>query len=46
LTGKAESAGRSGDMVAIRNMTSNKLFQARITGKGKALVDAGRAHEN
>ncbi|MGA3095453.1 MAG: flagellar basal body P-ring formation chaperone FlgA [Bryobacteraceae bacterium] len=46
LTGKAESSGRSGDMIAIRNMTSNKLFQARITGKGKALLDAGRAHGN
>jgi flagella basal body P-ring formation protein FlgA len=46
LTGKAQSAGRSGDMIAIRNMTSNKLFQARIVGKGKALLDAGRAHGN
>jgi flagella basal body P-ring formation protein FlgA len=46
LTGKAESAGRAGDMIAIRNMTSNKLFQARVTGKGKALLDAGRAHGN
>ncbi len=46
LTGKAESSGRSGDLIAIRNMTSNKLFQARVVGKGKALLDAGRAHGN
>jgi flagella basal body P-ring formation protein FlgA len=46
LTGKAESAGRSGEMVAILNPASNKLFQARIIGKGKALLDAGRARGN
>jgi len=38
FTGRAESAGRSGDQVSIRNLQSNRLFQARVSGKGKALV--------
>ena len=42
LTGKAESAGRSGDTIVIRNLSSNKVFQARVEGKGKASLDAGR----
>jgi flagella basal body P-ring formation protein FlgA len=46
FTGKAESAGRSGDTIAIRNLSSNKVFQARIEGKGRAFLDAGRALGN
>ena len=46
FTGKAETAGRSGDTIAIRNLSSNKVFQARIEGKGKAFLDAGRAFGN
>jgi flagella basal body P-ring formation protein FlgA len=46
FTGKAESTGRSGDTVVIRNLSSNKVFQARIEGKGKAFLDAGRALGN
>jgi len=46
FTGKAESAGRSGDTIVIRNLSSNKVFQARIEGKGKAFLDAGRALGN
>jgi flagella basal body P-ring formation protein FlgA len=46
FTGKAETAGRSGDTIAIRNLSSNKVFQARVDGKGRAFLDAGRAHEN
>jgi flagella basal body P-ring formation protein FlgA len=46
FTGKAESAGRSGDTIAIRNLSSNKVFQARVEGKGKAFIDAGRALGN
>lgn len=38
FSGKAETAGRSGDMVAIRNEDTKRLFQARVNGKGKALV--------
>jgi flagella basal body P-ring formation protein FlgA len=46
FTGKAESAGRSGDTIVIRNLSSNKVFQARVEGKGKAFLDAGRALGN
>ncbi len=46
FTGKAESAGRSGDTIVIRNLSSNKVFQARVEGKGKAFLDAGRAFGN
>jgi flagella basal body P-ring formation protein FlgA len=38
FSGTAETAGRSGDVVAIRNKGTNRLFQARVNGKGKALV--------
>lgn len=38
FSGKAETAGRTGDMVAIRNEGTNRLFQARVNGKGRALV--------
>ena len=46
FTGKAESAGRSGDLIVIRNLSSNRVFQARVEGKGKAFLDAGRALGN
>jgi flagella basal body P-ring formation protein FlgA len=46
FTGKAESAGRSGDTIVIRNLSSNKVFQARVEGKGKAFLDTGRALGN
>jgi flagella basal body P-ring formation protein FlgA len=38
FSGTAETAGRNGDVVAIRNEGTNRLFQARVNGKGKALV--------
>ena len=38
IDGKAETAGRSGDVISVRNESSNRLFHARVTGKGKALV--------
>jgi flagella basal body P-ring formation protein FlgA len=41
FTGKAETAGRVGDAIAIRNLDSNKIFQARVNGKGRAAIDAG-----
>jgi flagella basal body P-ring formation protein FlgA len=46
FSGKAESAGRNGDTIVIRNLSSNKVFQARVEGKGRAFLDAGDAHEN
>jgi flagella basal body P-ring formation protein FlgA len=41
LTARAITAGRSGDTISVRNPESNKTFQARITGKGTAVVEAG-----
>jgi flagella basal body P-ring formation protein FlgA len=46
FTGKAESTGHSGDLIVIRNLSSNKVFQARVDGKGRAFLDAGRALGN
>jgi flagella basal body P-ring formation protein FlgA len=46
LTGKAESSGRSGDMVTIRNLSSNRVFQARVSGKDRVLVDIGSLYGN
>ena len=41
LVGKAESAGRTGDSIAIRNLESNRTFRARVSGKGAAVLDTG-----
>lgn len=41
LTAKSESNGRVGDTITVRNLHSNKVFQARVNGKDKAFVDAG-----
>jgi flagella basal body P-ring formation protein FlgA len=41
FTARALSGGRSGETISVRNPDSNKIFQARVTGKGTALVDAG-----
>ena len=38
LTATAETSGRSGDTISVRNRESKKLFQARVSGKGKAIV--------
>jgi flagella basal body P-ring formation protein FlgA len=35
---KAESGGREGDMIAVRNPSSNKVFRARIKGKDQVVV--------
>jgi len=39
LNGRAESAGRVGEMIAVRNTESNRVFQARVESKGAVLVD-------
>ncbi len=46
FTGKSESDGRTGDLIRIRNLRSNKIFQARVGGKDKAFVDTGAVREN
>jgi flagella basal body P-ring formation protein FlgA len=39
FVGKAETAGSTGDLIAVRNPSSNRIFQARVNGKGKAVVE-------
>lgn len=39
FTGKSESDGRKGETISIRNPRSNRVFQARVDGKDRALVD-------
>jgi len=41
LSGTAESAGRRGDTINIRNPTNRKLFRARVVSQGRAFLDAG-----
>ena len=38
LTARAESGGRDGDSISVRNLESNKIFTAQIAGKGRAVV--------
>ena len=45
LSGRAESAGRTGDMIAVRNPESSKIFQARVEGKDRVLVGQHGAGE-
>ncbi|MFN7993817.1 MAG: flagellar basal body P-ring formation chaperone FlgA [Bryobacteraceae bacterium] len=42
---RAETPGRRGDVISIRNLKSGRLFSARVESKGKAIVDAGTAGE-
>jgi flagella basal body P-ring formation protein FlgA len=37
----AQSSGRQGDMISLKNEGSGKIFQARIEGKDRALVVIG-----
>jgi flagella basal body P-ring formation protein FlgA len=46
FAGKSESDGRIGDMIKIRNLRSNKIFQARVEGPDKALLDTGVTQGN
>jgi flagella basal body P-ring formation protein FlgA len=41
LTARAVTGGRSGETISVRNPENNRIFQARITGKGTAVVDTG-----
>jgi flagella basal body P-ring formation protein FlgA len=40
---KAESGGRSGDVIAVRNPSSNRIFRARIKGKYQVVVQVESA---
>jgi flagella basal body P-ring formation protein FlgA len=46
FTAKSESDGRIGDAIAVRNLRSNKIFQARVDGKDRAFVDAALPQGN
>jgi flagella basal body P-ring formation protein FlgA len=46
FSGRAESAGRSGETISVRNPESNRVFQARVKGKGSVVVIAGAAQIN
>jgi flagella basal body P-ring formation protein FlgA len=39
IEAQAEASGRRGQSIALRNATSGKIFHAKITGKGRALLD-------
>jgi flagella basal body P-ring formation protein FlgA len=38
LTARAESGGRNGETIAVRNLESNRVFSAQVAGKGRAVV--------
>ncbi len=38
LVAKAESGGRSGDFITVRNPSSNRIFRARIKDKDQVVV--------
>ncbi len=40
LKAKAETAGRKGDLVMLRNPDNGRRFQARVEGQGKVTIDA------
>jgi flagella basal body P-ring formation protein FlgA len=40
LEGRAESAGRRGEAIPVRNLITNKSFSARIVDKDRVLVTA------
>jgi flagella basal body P-ring formation protein FlgA len=42
---RAETPGRRGDLISIRNLKSGRLFSARVESKGKAVVDTGSTGE-
>jgi flagella basal body P-ring formation protein FlgA len=46
FSARAESAGRTGDMIAVRNPESNKIFRARVCAKDKAIVETDLSWEN
>jgi flagella basal body P-ring formation protein FlgA len=46
LRARSESDGRSGELIALRNPTSNRIFQARVDGKDRATIDVGATPGN
>jgi flagella basal body P-ring formation protein FlgA len=46
FTARAESSGRTGEMIAVRNPESNRIFRARISARNKAIVESDPGKEN
>ncbi len=46
FSAKAESPGRAGDMVVVRNPGTGKRFRARVEGKGRVSVDEPTGDEH
>ena len=46
LSARSTSDGRPGEAISLRNLTTSKLFQARVVGKGKAFIDAAAPSGN
>jgi len=46
LRARSESDGRHGDVIALRNPSSDRIFQARVDGKDKASIDIGATPGN
>ncbi len=45
LTARAESGGRVGDWVPVRNLESKRIFQARVDGPGSVAVQLAGSEE-
>jgi flagella basal body P-ring formation protein FlgA len=43
LEAEAQASGRQGQSITLRNSTSGKTFRAKITGKGRALLECSAA---
>lgn len=46
LVGKAQKAGKEGDLIAVRNPSSGRSFPARVAGKGRVVVGASNENRN
>jgi flagella basal body P-ring formation protein FlgA len=46
FTARAEANGKMGDLVPFRNPASNRIFEARVTGRGRAAVILGPQESN
>ena len=46
LTGRAESAGRVGDLVPVRNIDSSRVFPAVVQGKDSVVVLVRNSEES
>ncbi len=46
LRARSEADGRHGEVIVLRNPSSNRIFQARVDGKDKASIDVGATPGN